>query len=317
MTGTELTFEEAAGIIRRRMADPAVNRQGPDCGDPCFREPLVGVAAGDDALWAFFKKDIGEFFQSPEEAFAEAFPDAPAPAARLRVISWVLPQTPGTLAAHKKEKEYPSLPWSRVRHFGEMVNDGLRSHVVEELAARGVRACAPVLLPSFGRRTSAKYLFASSWSERHAAHVAGHGTFGLSDGLITRAGKAHRVGSVVAECALAPTPREYSGHRDWCLFFAKGTCGACAKRCPAGSIRTPEEGGRDKQRCFDYIRGTTQHYVRDHQLGVEVSSCGLCQAGVPCSAGIPKPLLRGAPAASDAASDAGSDTAPGTASADD
>lgn len=281
---------DVAAIIRDFLADPGVNRQGPACADPCFGEPLVAVAAGDDPLWDFLKADIGEFFWRPEEAFRLAFPEGPVAGERLRVISWVLPQTAATLAEQKQEKEFPSLPWSRVRHYGEMINDDLRRHVVERLAEAGVRACAPALLPAFGRRVSDKYHFASSWSERHAAHVAGHGTFGLSDGLITRVGKAHRLGSVVARIDLTPTPREYLGPYDWCLHHVTGKCGACARRCPAGSVRTIEQGRRDKQKCFDYLRGKTQIFVRERQLGIEVSSCGLCQAGVPCSSGIPKGL---------------------------
>lgn len=281
---------DVVSIIRDFVADPGTNRQGPDCAEPCFGEPLVAVAAGDDPLWAFLKADIGEFFWTPEEAFRLSFPHGPAPARQLRVISWVLPQTPATLAAQKREKEFPSLPWSRVRHFGEMINEDLRRHVVERLGRCGVRACAPALHPAFGRRMSDRHHFASNWSERHAAHVAGHGTFGLSDGLITRVGKAHRLGSAVACLELPVTPREYAGPYDWCLHHATGKCGACARRCPAGSVRTIEQGRRDKQKCFDYIRQTTEAYVRDHQLGLAVSSCGLCQAGVPCSQGIPRGL---------------------------
>lgn len=281
-------FASIAETIRAFVADPAVNRQGPMCSDPCFREPLVAVAAGDDPLWAFFKRDIGDFVWTPEEAFALAFPDAPASAPDLCVISWVLPQTPQTLAAQARETLFPSLPWSRVRHFGEMINEDLRRHVAAWLCEHEVRACAPALLPGFERTISAKYHFASPWSERHAAYAAGHGTFGLSDGLITRAGKAHRVGSVVAELSLQATPRAYEGPYDWCLHHATGKCGVCARRCPAGSVRPIAQGRRDKQKCFDYIRGTTQAHVRDHQLGIEVSSCGLCQAGLPCSTGIPR-----------------------------
>ena len=43
--------------------------------------------------------------------------------------------------------------------------------------------------------------------QRHAAHAAGLGTFGLCDGLITAKGKAMRAGSVVARIAVAQTPR--------------------------------------------------------------------------------------------------------------
>ena len=46
---------DVAAIIRDFLAEPAMNRQGPECDEPCFGEPLVGVAAGDDPLWDFLK----------------------------------------------------------------------------------------------------------------------------------------------------------------------------------------------------------------------------------------------------------------------
>ena len=90
---------------------------------------------------------------------------------------------------------------------------------------------------------SERFSYASSWSERHAAHAAGLGTFGLCDGLITAKGKAMRVGSVVAKISIEPTPRPYADHRAYCLFFADGTCGKCIDRCP---VRAITESGHDK-----------------------------------------------------------------------
>ena len=104
-------------------------------------------------------------------------------------------------------------------------------------------ACAPALFPRWTRAQSPRYGFASTWSERHTAHVCGLGTFGLSDGLITPRGKAVRVGSVVVRARLTPTPRPYADHHEWCLFHAGGKCRACMKRCPAGAI---SEKGHDK-----------------------------------------------------------------------
>jgi len=49
-----------------------------------------------------------------------------------------------------------------------------------------------MLSPPFKRETSEKYGYASSWSERHIAYVAGLGTFGFCDDLITPVGKAMR-----------------------------------------------------------------------------------------------------------------------------
>ncbi|WP_243357709.1 4Fe-4S ferredoxin [Fundidesulfovibrio terrae] len=264
------------------MADRANNAIEPGSDLPAFDTPLLGCASGADPLFGMLKQDIGpQFYWTPQEAYRLAFPDEDLEPGELSVIAWVLPQTASTRAAHRKARDMPSIEWSRGRHYGEMVNEGLRRFVVEYLARRGVHAAAPALLPAWGRALSPRYGFASNWSERHTAHACGLGTFGLSDGLITPAGKAVRVGSVVARIALDPTPRPYTRHDEWCLRAAKGVCKACMKRCPAGAI---SEAGHDKQKCKDYIRGVTAPFVEKEQLGFKVNSCGLCQTGTPCEA---------------------------------
>jgi len=272
-------------ILREAFASPE-NRLGPDNPEPAFDAPLIGVSLADDPVWRRIKDHIGDFYWLPEQAFALAFPDAALPAADLRVISWILPQTRATRDDHRTCKELPSRRWSLARHYGEKFNEYARSYVVEGLAAQGIQACAPSLLPQWSRQISPDYGFASTWSERHAAFAAGLGTFGISDGLITARGKAIRAGSVVAAMDVPATPRPYGDdHRAYCLFFTTGKCLACAKRCPAGAI---SDKGHDKIACGGYIRGVTAPYVEAEQLGFPVNSCGLCQTGVPCEARIPK-----------------------------
>jgi len=53
-----------------------------------------------------------------------------------------------------------------------------------------------MLVPNWAIVKSERFSYASSWSERHAPHAAGLGTFGLCDGLITAKGKAMRVSPV-------------------------------------------------------------------------------------------------------------------------
>ncbi|MYL84091.1 4Fe-4S ferredoxin [Desulfovibrio aerotolerans] len=269
------------------MADPANNALAPGLDEPAFDTPLVGCASGTDPLFAWLRDDIGsDFYWTPTEPLQLAFPERTIRPEDVTVIAWVLPQTARTREAHRRCRELPSLPWSQVRHYGEMINEKLRRFVVARLSSQGIAAVAPILLPQWTQATSPRYGFASRWSERHAAHACGLGTFGLSDGLITPAGKAVRVGSVVAEMVLPPTSRPYARHDAWCLRAAGVPCRACIKRCPAGAISA---AGHDKQLCFNYIRNVTAPYVAREQMpGIPVNSCGLCQTGTPCEHGIPK-----------------------------
>lgn len=258
-------------------------REGGD--EKIWRNPLVGVSRGDDPLFDFLKEDIGEFLWTPLEAFGLAFPHLSASADEVSVISWVLPQSDATHTDHAKERAYPSERWVRARVRGEDFNDRLRRELVSFFLARDVAAVAPVLSPLWSRQSSAKYGFASNWSERHAAYISGLGTFGLSDGLITPEGKAVRCGSVVARVVLPADRRPYSHHQAYCLFHARGTCAKCARRCPAGAI---SRAGHDKVACHAYIRNVTKAYAQ-REYGLAGNACGLCQVGVPCAKKIPRP----------------------------
>jgi len=267
------------------MENPANNFLEPDSDVPAFAKPLVGFALGEDELFTFLKTDIGpDFYWTPEQAFSLAYPNERAEATELSVIAWILPQTEQTRLAHRRAVDMPSIEWSKTRHYGEKVNENLRKYVVDLFRSDGYQACAPILLRQWSRAHSKQYGFASSWSERHVAHVCGLGTFGLSDGLITPAGKAVRVGSVIVRKRYTPTPRPYTTHNEWCLFHSCGKCHACIKRCPAGAI---SEAGHDKAKCKAYIRDVTAVHVEQEQLGFRVNSCGLCQTRVPCENKIP------------------------------
>jgi NAD-dependent dihydropyrimidine dehydrogenase PreA subunit len=78
----------------------------------------------------------------------------------------------------------------------------------------------------------------------------------------------------------------YKDHHAYCLFYRNGGCGACIDRCPAEAIT--REGGHDKAKCTDYSRNVCEPAIRE-RFGITMHACGLCQAGVPCEAGIPLP----------------------------
>jgi ferredoxin len=268
-------------LVGDYIASP--NNSFNDIGEPAWDEPLVGFSSGADPLYDFYKRDIGSFYVLPVEFFRAAHPLIPVRRDELTVISWVLPQTKATKYDQRKESRMPSERWARARIMGEAVNVRLRAYMVESLEKAGYPAVAPMLSPLWRQHVSEKYLFASSWSERHAAYASGLGTFGLSDGLITAKGKAHRVGSVIAKIGIPPTPRPYIDHHAYCLWYAKGTCGACMRKCPAGAIT---EKGHDKQRCSDYV-DATHAFVEEH-YHFKGYGCGFCQVGVPCESRIPE-----------------------------
>ena len=286
MSRLELTQIET--IVADFWEKSELNSLHLDSGEKAWRQPRIAVAAAEDPFFAQLKEQVGSFFWTPAEAYALAFPTAPVSAAELRVVSYVLPQTEATRNDQRQERQVPAERWARSRFYGEEFNCALRLHLAERLSELGFPAVAPERLPGFAYRTSEKFGIASNWSERHVAFIAGHGTFGLSDGLITRSGKAVRFGSVVVKAELPVTERVYGDdHQAWCLWYAKGTCGACARRCPADAITTGE--GHLKPACFTYIREVTTPYATA-TYSTGATPCGLCQVKIPCEAQIPPGL---------------------------
>jgi len=287
--GKNITISEnwVKNLIQDFIATSPLNTLQNENKDPAWDLALVGFSSGTDQIWQQYKEYVGAFHWTPWEVFNQHCPEEIVSADQLTVISWILPQRKMVRKSNRKAKTYPSEEWARIRVYGEEFNVALRHHVVKSLEHKGVAAVAPMLVPNWTIVKSERFSYASSWSERHAAHAAGLGTFGLCDGLITAKGKAMRAGSVVAKISIKPTPRPYADHRAYCLYFAEGTCGKCIDRCPARAITV---AGHDKEKCREHLARSREYVKKTYQF--EGYGCGLCQVGVPCEAGIPVKAAR-------------------------
>ncbi len=245
----------------------------PDSINRYFDEPLVGFSSANDPLFSDYKTIIGQFHLLPCELLSGA----------VSIVSWILPISRAVCESNRKQKELPSREWALTRSNGENVNGELRRHLVSWFAEKGHGAVAPQYSPQWKEFSDTPVGIASCWSERHAAYVAGLGTFSLSDGFITSRGIAHRCGSVITSAALNPTPRISSTHNSNCLYYRDGSCGACIARCPVGAI---SRSGHDKFRCRELVYGTAPAALSE-LYGVPQTGCGLCQTKVPCEASTP------------------------------
>lgn len=282
-----ISVEWIESVIRGFIATSPHNTMQNEAGEPAWDSTLVGYASGIDQIWQQYKEYVGAFHWTPWEVFNQHRAEQTVSAEQLTVISWILPQRKSVRMTNRRSKKYPSEEWARIRIYGEEFNVALRRHVVRGLEQAGHAAIAPMLASNWTIVKSERFSYASSWSERHAAHAAGLGTFGLCDGLITAKGKAMRAGSVIAKISVEPTPRPYANHRAYCLFFADGTCGKCIDRCP---VRAITEAGHDKEKCRQHLVRAKEYVKKTFKF--EGYGCGLCQVGVPCEAGIPVKTAR-------------------------
>lgn len=265
--------------IRRFVLEDEDNRMTGVDNSPFFDEPLVGFASGGDPIFMEFKEIIGDFHRTPQEVMASYCENIGrnAPGANeIGVISFVLPISEATREENASMKDGPSERWSHTRLFGEMFNKRLQRHLASMLEERGNLAVAPELDEHFTTVDDERVGKASTWSQRHVAFACGLGTFGLSDGLITSRGKAHRLGSVVVEMPLKSPKRQKDIHAA-CIYYLNRGCKVCAKRCPVGAI---SEDGHNKVKCSEFVFGQAD-MIRE-RYGIEIYGCGLCQTGVPC-----------------------------------
>ena len=241
-------------------------------GMKIFDEPSFGYAQADDTIFSEFKKPgiIGPHFLLPNEWL---------PIAK-SVVCIFLPFTAQVREANRKSMEWPADEWLHARIEGQAFQIELCNFIAALLDEEGFAALSPMTDPRFTSKSpitqdkQEQDYYTSNWSERHAAYIAGLGTFGLSKGLITNRGVAGRYISVITSVPYEKSARPYSDIYDYCI-----KCGTCARNCPAKAI-SPEKG-KNHFLCSEFVGSTrVKHNPR--------YGCGKCQVKVPCEARNPK-----------------------------
>ena len=225
-----------------------------------WRRPVMGVADAADPLFPALKEIVGPTHALPEDL---------VPGAR-SVIAYFMPFTEDVVKSNI-EHEPSSAEWAQAYVDTNQMLTDLNAHLCAFIEAAGYHASN--LPPTYNYDEEN---LRSDWSHRSAAVIAGVGTFGVHHMLITASGCCGRIGSVVTDMPLPPTPRPAE---ELCLFKRKGTCGACTKRCVADALSI--EGGvefYDKWACNHQLYG-----IMVHRGFPGADSCGKCMVAVPCA----------------------------------
>jgi epoxyqueuosine reductase QueG len=138
------------------------------------------------------------------------------------------------LASHEWAKAYEDT--------NAMIRD-LYLSLIKYLQGEGYHAAVPKEAGVFDREN-----ITSRWSHRHAARIAGLGTFGLNNMLITQAGCCGRIGSLLTDLVLKPDKKP---QQENCLYKRNGSCRLCIEKCPVGALTTE---GFDRVKCFAQCR---------------------------------------------------------------
>ena len=115
----------------------------------------------------------------------------------------------------------------------------------------------------------------SNWSHRHIAYIAGIGTFGINNMLITEKGCCGRFGSIIISYELK-NYKETGKTREKCLNKSKGNCGVCHKRCIVNAYKNNRF---NRNECYKQCLENTKYNKETGYADV----CGKCLVGLPCS----------------------------------
>jgi epoxyqueuosine reductase QueG len=272
-------------------------------GGRIFDPPLIGVSRGDDPIFNKFKEVVAQEHLTPLEVWtADGLWDQKDTASRLNILSIIFPyvkhiRDESKTKIRSERESAPVMPadiYCVGRNFAnEFMKDVLHT-TMGFFQDQGFRATAGMLSPAFRLHLQDKPpQFYSVWSERHMAFAAGLGTFSLHEGLITEAGCNVRITSVMTDAPLTVTPRRSDEPYANCLYYVKGECRECEKRCPGEAI-TAE--GHDKVKCREYgviiskeMNKRFGPLLKPHERNVEGTvmvsypvGCAFCQFKVPC-----------------------------------
>ncbi len=223
-----------------------------------YREPLVGFAAADNPRFAELQHVAEPSHLTPGELL---------PGAR-SVVSFFLPFAPEVVEANAREREKVARAWAVAYVETNALIGRITAHLIEVLGRQGVLAAAEPVTHNFDPVS-----LVSRWSHKSVAVIAGLGSFGLHQMVITEAGCAGRFGSLVID---APLPIAPAPNHERCLYFHDGSCLECVLRCPVRALDA--SAPLDKQRCYQRLLDVARQY---ENLGL-ADVCGKCAIG-PCS----------------------------------
>jgi epoxyqueuosine reductase len=226
--------------------------------DTRYREPLVAFADALDPRFGGLRDHVDPDHMLP----ADLLPGARS------VVSFFIPFAPDVPEANGRDRHEVAQEWVVAYVETNALIDRITASLIESLADQGVRAAAEPATYNFDETT-----LVSRWSHKSAAVIAGLGSFGLHHLLITDAGCAGRLGSLVLDRDL---PIQAGPPRERCLFFHDRSCLECVMACPAGAL---DQGGEiDKQACWERCQQVGQLWSAAGRADV----CGKCATG-PCS----------------------------------
>jgi len=222
-----------------------------------WEEPLVAFANAHDPLFLELKASVSETHSLPTDLLKDAE----------TVIAYFIPFR-REIASSNISGENCSKEWAIAYVETNQLIVALNNDLSAQLAKADFKSVA---LPPTHNFDEERLI--SDWSHKHVAFIAGLGTFGLHQMLITEKGCCGRLGSLITNAKIEPTRRP---NKEFCLYTYNHSCQKCVENCVFGALK---EDSFDRQRCYGVCLSNARLYSR---LGL-ADCCGKCICVVPCS----------------------------------
>lgn len=223
-----------------------------------WMKPIVAFASADDPTFEKLKEVANPNHLMPDDILLGS----------KSVITYFLPFDE-SISISNMNGRHSSKEWARAYVETNKMIGKLNDFIIDTINEMGNKAAK---LDSKLNMDYEKLI--SVWSNRHVAYIAGLGTFGLNNMLITKNGCCGRLGNVVTDLKLKPTKRP---KYEYCLYKYNGSCGYCADKCVNDALYRDRF---DRFKCFEMCLENDKLHSN---LKDEVQVCGKCLTVVPCS----------------------------------
>lgn len=193
------------------------------------------------------------------------------------VIVYFIPFT-SHIANENIPDKFPSKNWALAKSATNTVLQKVGQAIEHELRQSGY---ASVLTPPTYNYDSDT--LTAQWSHKHVGYISGMGRFGINAQLITPAGCAGRLGSVITEAPFGDHP--VVAEDELCLEKKGVSCSVCMRNCPVNAV-TAE--GINRKQCNKRLMVAQKRFVTLDAEHSDGDACGKCATGTPCSLQAPE-----------------------------
>lgn len=222
-----------------------------------WKEPLIAYADASDDDFLNLKKIVSPTHALPHDFLTNA----------KTVVTYFIPFNDDIVKSNIN-KRHSSKEWSIAYIETNKLIFDLNTLIKVELEKLGFSSN---IIPATHNFDTKKLI--SDWSHRHAAVIAGLGTFGINNMLITDKGCCGRVGSFITDLKIAPTKKKDIEN---CLYKSLNICRKCVDKCVNDALKI---NSFDRHKCYEMCLINDKFHS---DLGL-VDVCGKCLVGVPCS----------------------------------